>query len=235
MRSGPRAWEIDHLYLSPQAGESGADLLDAVSAAVAGQGAERLFLRLPAESAFLKSARHCGFISCVRETIYRRSAVDTLPVAEDSVSLRPKRPQDDFDLFRLYNATTPVNVRTACALTLEQWHDARELQGGSITEFVYESGQGIRGWISTSTHLAQAQIDLVVHPEERGLMRPLARAAVAALGVSRGQACLVPEYAIALQTAVEELEFSPCEEFRLLIKTMAVGVKTTGLAPAITA
>ncbi len=236
MRSGPWAWEIDHLYLDPKATSSGAALLETVSVVAGTRGAQRLFLRLPARSLLTEAARLGGFFPCLTEVLYRRqpsqgSGAEAFPEA----ALRPRQVRDDHDLFRLYNAATPAEIRSAFGLTLEQWRDAQEPIAGSVQEVVYETGQGIRGWMALAWQGRKGSVALAAHPEERGLPQQLLRLAMATLGPGRQHLCLVPEYAAELQAVAEQGGFQPQEQLCLWIKPLAKMVKEVGFAPAMSA
>ena len=235
MRSGPRAWEIDHLYLDPRAQESSMDLLEMASVAAGKRGAQRLFLRLSAQNPLEEQARLCGFFPCLTETLYQREPGRPLPGVEAPLTLRPRQAEDAFALFRLYNANTPQGLRSAYGLTLEQWRDAQEPPVGMVRELVYESDYGVRGWLSLCLQRRQGHLELAAHPDERDLVQRLVQAAIATLGPSRSHLCLVPEYATGLQAALEQRGFRPQGEFRLLIKAIAKEVKEPGLAPAVNA
>src|SRR3989304_233436 len=110
-RGGRQAWEVDYLIDATPAQDAAAGLLEAAAAGVGRAGAEKLFLRLAADSELLPVVLDAGFIAYQEETLYARAA---RPEAEPALTaLRPVQPADSYLLFRLYNATTPESTRRA--------------------------------------------------------------------------------------------------------------------------
>ena len=128
-RSGITSWELPHLFADADHGGPINDLLEAATRASAIKGAERVFLRVPAESDTVPVARRAGFFPGCRETLYRgrpyHSRVGGGLFDADS-RLRMRLDEDDLDLFRMYNSATPVRVRQLAGMTLEQWRASRE-------------------------------------------------------------------------------------------------------------
>ena len=161
-RSGPRAWEVDGLYLpaagSPaiagkgtQGDDGGNHKLDQVNAdalalledlfqAVGERAAERIFLRLPTDSPTIELARRSGFIVVCNETLvegpgplHLNGANGVAPDDLTTGGLRPRLPSDSYGVFQLYCASVPSRVRQAMGLTFDQWQDGREAPARGVT------------------------------------------------------------------------------------------------------
>src|SRR3972149_246538 len=108
-RGSRQAWEVDYLIDATPAQDAVVGLLECAVAEVGRAGAEKLFLRLAADSELLPVVLDAGFIAYREETLYARAA---RPEAEPALTaLRPVQPADSYLLFRLYNATTPESTR----------------------------------------------------------------------------------------------------------------------------
>ena len=132
------------------------ELLEQLIAAVGWRSGERIFLRLAANCPALPLARRSGFHPCFNETLMvgyggmnpnpysggrLGAAVKGSPAGPgggpERGNLRPRRPAEDYALFQLFCASTPVAVRDALGLTFDQWQAAREP--------LFRQGKGGRG------------------------------------------------------------------------------------------
>ena len=234
-RSNSRVFEIDRFYLTPGTEDLAAYLVERVGADLSQEGAQKIFLRTRATDANMERIDLGGLLPFMSETLYWRysdqSVVSNIQ-GDFYYRLRPIQPIDDLDCFHLYNAVTPLAVRSSYAVTREQWRDANDRLAGSVSELVYESERGIRGWLRISTQTSQVYLDLMVHPDEIEAMFSLVQSRLESAGAPLVQYCIVPSYAVSLRSHLEDCGFSPREEFKVLAKSMTVGVKIPGLASA---
>jgi hypothetical protein len=232
-RLSSRVFELDRFYLSPGAEDLVAYLMERVGTDLSREGVQKIFLRARTADPFMERVDLGGFLPVMAETLYwRNNDQSVVPnMQRDSpYRLRPIQPIDALDCFHLYNAVTPLAVRSSYAVTLKQWRDATDYLSGSVKEFVYESEKGIRGWLRISARTSQVHFDLVVHPDEIKAMFPLVQSILESAGAHVGQYCIAPSYAISLRSTLEHCGFSPSEEFKVLAKSMTVRVKIPRLA-----
>ena len=223
-RSGMKSWEISHLYATPDSGDALIALLEQAAALSAHGGAERVFLRVEADSDITTTARRAGFLPCYLETLYRgqttvsksrRGLFDT-----DAHSMK-RGPEHDHALFRLYNETTPVKVRQLVGMTLDQWKDSRERPTGRRAERVVEVDGSVRIWLATSARSGVGQIEVALHPDYTALAPDLIDYALHSLGKAKSVVALAPDYVPLLGGALEERGFKPEAEFAVLVKSTA--------------
>ena len=259
-RSGHRAWEIDGLYLpgldltpTPQgsnglghnggkavtfstggdlADGAGLELLEQLVAAAGSRYAERIFLRLPVDSPALALAQGSGFTSCYAERVWegygRPAGNGNKPGAE----LWPKLPRDDYPLFQLFCASTPMKVRGALGPTFDQWRDAREpgrygQADGRTGEWVVEAQGKVTAWLGLTGRRDAVEVETMAHP---GCPELLFRAMELALARPGRQRWPVPDYQ---EPAADELKrhgFRPVAEYILLVKMVAVPAWRYGMA-----
>ena len=223
-RSGPRSWEVSHLYSYPGSYEALMELLEQSSVASANGGAERVFLRVEADSAIIPVARRAGFFPCFTETLYRErdSAAELGRGLFDTSSHSVKRrPEHDHALFRLYNQTTPMKVRQMAAMTLGQWKDSREPLGRSSRERVLELDGDVMGWVGTSLRSGVGRIEVMLHPDRAALAPDIVEFGLRSLVKAKSVVAVVPDYAPLLGGALEERGFQPEGEFAVLVKSLA--------------
>ena len=234
-RSGPQTWEVTQLF-------SGVDdlvggLLESVGETTASRGAERVFLRMRSDDPLIDEAKHGGFFPCVSEVLYQRGPVPWRWQRRPNAALRKIEGSDEYDAFRLYNAATPVEVRHSSAMTFDQWRACREQCQGRWRQFVMGSETGLRGWVATHRGPINGWIGTMVGPDDEGKLVSMVDFAIGRLNGTRNVYCLVPEYQVAVQTALVGRGFKLGPEYTILVKSNArveretaraeVGVGTT--------
>ena len=226
-RSGMKSWEVSHLYAVPDSDDALIALLEQSAALSARGGAERVFLRIEADSDITTAARRAGFFPCCRETLYRRQSPASVSRRGlfDTDSHSTKRgPEHDHTLFRLYNETTPLKVRQLAGMTLDQWKDSRERPIGRRRERVVEVDGAVRSWLATSVKSGVGQVEMTLHPDYASLVPDIVDFALRSLVKTvktRSVVSVVPEHIPLLGGALEERGFRPEAEFAVLVKSTA--------------
>jgi len=253
VRWGPRAWEIDKLYLPensslyhewsggrdtvgeaevayPDDGKQEVlELLEDLTRHAGTLGAQKLYLRVPWRSPVIDIAKQDGFFPYMSERLLVGKDCNITRPQGANLKLRPRLPQDEYPLFQLYSACTPSSVRAGLGMTLGQWRDGRERQTKTATEEVYEAGGRIIAWLGSSRHLGQTHFELMVHPEKRETVPGLLDHCLSWTGV---QAWLVPEYQDFLVDSLVHRGFKEVAYFCMLIKAVAARVKSPVFAHA---
>ena len=232
-RSGPRAWEVHCLNLSLEMEMEGTELLERLCVLAGDGGGERVFLRLPAQSHVVGLARQAGSPPCAQETLYRREASPS-PIALTAKFIRPFFPIDEYPIFRLYNECVPSKVKRTYALTFDEWNDALEPSGEREQQGIYETQGCLRGWVRVgSGKRAANRVEIMVHPEEE----TSSWEDLVSWGLQQGRPmtpflALVPDHQTTLVRVLERKGFIPTGEYNLMVKSIAVRVKKSALAPA---
>ena len=230
-RCGPKAWEVAHLFAVDGANTALTDLLERSVSFVASQRGERLFLRVPLDGAAQQLAERSGFRRAYTEDVFTLAR----PMASDlhgpSLNVRPPLPADNYDIFRLYNATHPAEARAMIGLTLDQWHDSREQGRGRVREYVWVHEERIRGWFSLDHHRTSLTVEAVLHPDESDRV-PLFASYVAQLAWGhRHPSWIVPDHQRALGPALVERGWQHSSSYAVMARVVARPVKEPGLAP----
>lgn len=229
------------------------ELLEQLIAAIGWRSGERIFLRLAAHCPALPLARRSGFYPCFNETLLAgyggivanssagkgnsaAAAVNGHPagnnVAPGGGDLRPRRPADDYALFQLFCASTPVAVRDALGLTFDQWQDAREPlfrpgRGGRAQEWVSEQQGRIIGWLGLASRRRAAEAMAMANPDYPERLAGLLAAALSRPG---GQRWLVPEYRAAIADRLIGQGFREQAQYTMLVKLAAAPARSYGMA-----
>ena len=223
-RSGTRSWEVSHLYATPDSGDALIALLEQAAAVSTYSGAERVFLRVEADSDTIPTARRAGFFPCYRETLYRGQTTPSKSLRGlfDTNAHSVKRGSEhDQALFRLYNETTPLKVRQLAGMTLDQWKESRETSIGRRRERVMEVDGTVRSWLATSMRSGVGRIDVVLHPDYAALAPDVIDFALRPLRNPNSVVALVPDYVPLLGSYLEERGFRSEGEFAVLVKSTA--------------
>ena len=216
-RAKRSAWEVDCLINADEDRSIAGALLERMAADVGRQGAERVFLRVAADSGLVEIARGAGFFAYARETLYR--ADDPFPVDDPDLLLRPATKTDAFGIYQLYNAVTPANVRAIEGQTLREWQAARELWGGSPADQVLEEDGIITGWLRL-LRANGGRFALLVHPEHRD-PEAFLRTALARLKGSHPLLCLAPAHGYPSSGGLLRLGFAAAGEYTTMAKRLA--------------
>ncbi len=186
-------------------------VLERVSAEAGRAGAQRVFLRLPAECELLGAARRAGYFPVCHETLLV-SGQPNVPAGRSErrgTPLREASRQDEYDLFRLYSASVPSQVRRLAGVTFDQWRDSREHGPGRAREYVLEGERGLAGWLRAGRRGANGWIQAMTPPDAGDATATLAASGLERLTGARRVRALVPEYQPDLRRALAGMGFAP--------------------------
>jgi hypothetical protein len=240
-RSSNAAWEVDCLINAAEEESICMSLLDRVSEEAGRGGAEKIFLRLAADSGVVPIARRAGFVPCVIENLYAHQGPVSVERpdgkaprsrAGSTLSLRRRSRADAYALFQLYNVAVPESVRRVEAATFAEWLAAQERHwlAHRSTQLVLERDGTLGAWIRTAADGDIGRLDLLVHPRELDLLEPLLMAALARLSGQGILLTLVPEYQEPLARLLESMGFERQDQYVVMAKRTVALVKAPRLA-----
>lgn len=229
-RQGPRAWEVAHLYVSPKGEERCDSLLEECVVSVGEQGGERLFWRMEDGSPMETVAWRTGFVAGPHEQVYVLGGEASTDDRYAMLQMRSMKSVDLHDVFRLYNASVPASIRSAYALTMDQWQDAQERTEGAADEFVWEREGHLRGWVRVVYEGARPTIEAMLHPDEGAAARLLCGEALRLCDKGKQPAWVLQEHQTELLRALEQNGWTPEREYRLFIKPLAKPVKQVSMS-----
>ena len=232
-RSGPTTWEVAHLLLASHDDPGCADLLAKVCQEVARKGGERIFVRLQNADPMVDVARVCSFAPCTHELLYKGLSRST-PSARP-ISLRKKRPADEYGMFQLYNAATPSETRLALGMTFSQWRSSQESSHGRRREFVLERDGRIRSWVRIIQRPGRGKLTIMVHPEDETNVAALMDYGLARMAGTKTVYCLVSEHQVLLQRLLDQKGFEMVSEYVTLVKSMVTPARQEKTRQAATA
>ena len=230
-RSGARSWELSGLFLRADDQGDLRELLDRVSQTAASFGAERVFLRLRAHDPLIDSVRAAGYYPRFGEVLCRDGF--RLPVTEagahtpDPVGrrVRPATPADQIDLFRLYCAATPSEVRHVVGMSFDQWRASREECGGRRPELVLEGDSGLEAWLLAAKRGRVGLMEAMARPGDDPALAQLVNAGVKTLANVASRFFLVTEYQEHLGAVLERMGLRHHGEYVTLVRSLAIPVK----------
>ena len=240
--TGGKTWEIDHLFLPAPFlhGDPGSqrpdhridrgalELLEELVSLAGSRQAERVVLRLPANSPAVLVATRAGFFAYFEETRWEGWAGGLRPNGHNpSDGFRVMRSGDEHGLFQLFNASTPAQVRMALAPTFERWNEVQSLWPGRRQEWVKEDGGKIVGWLGLSQLGGTLEGRLMAHPDHRRVGEELLELAFCRPGAQRW---LVPGFQSTVSAILPGQGLEETGGFKVLINTVATPVKSYGMA-----
>ncbi len=233
-RAKRTVWEVDCLINADEDQSVTGSLLERMVADTGREGAERIFLRVAADSCLVEIARGAGFFVYSRETLYRTA--NPSPPQDPGLPLRPASRADALGIYQLYNAVTPANARAIEGLTFREWQAARESWGGKPSDLVLEEDGIITGWMRLLRE-NESRFALLVHPQ-RPDADAFVQTALARLKGSQSVLCLAAPQGDWLSGHLLRFGFSPVADYTAMAKRLTrpseeLAAETIG--PAVTA
>lgn len=214
----PRAkrsvWEVEMLIDTDDDDSVVDSLFKQMVSGCSGAGAERLFLRVDADSRLVDSARGAGFFAYQKETLYELRG--KVAFDQPDVTLRKRTKKDAHGLFQLYNRVAPANVRAIEGVTLREWQAAQEKWGGRVRDFLLEEDGVISAYLRTVPGAVGRVGILADTPPD--VLDDLLRFGLARLRRSRTVLSLVPDHDIAMARTVTDHGFEPVRRYAALAK-----------------
>ncbi len=237
-RAGKLAWDVEELYVAEKDRPDGADLLEHLAAEAARRGARRLFLVTGVDGDVARIASHAGFVHYASETLY--CARSPSVISSDGLRrARPRLRQDATALFQLYNAAVPCNVRSAEAMTIEEWQSLERggrlwtpSLGGSRQHFVWENGNSLAGWLQITFGSKSQYLELLVHPGERAAAEEMILYSLSQISTRTPVYVSLRDYQADLAPLLEARGFRPVAEYLVFARQLAVRVPRRALVPA---
>ncbi len=218
-RAKRSAWEVEVLINASDDESVALALFSRMTAGVIKQGAERVFLRLGADSAIRETARAAGFFRYGSEILYRRSAGK--PAHPEALEgLRSRAKSDAFGIYELYNRVAPATVRAIEGLTFREWQAAQEKWGGRASDLLLEEDGLITAWVRVMPGNTGRIHVLAERPPYDSLLG-------AGLDVlqDRDIFCLAPDYNVELASALDRSSFEPVATYLSLAKRLTKPVE----------
>ena len=231
---GCSAWHIDYLQVDDE--DRSIALLDRVSAAAAGRGVKKVFLRLPSTSPLLDGARRAGFSSYVEERLYRYCGEGGLSAgqAPEPYFLSPRGDADTYPLVSLYNTVVPIPVRTAEGMTLEEWWESRDMVSWQKRhrEFVLKEDSAVVGWLGMDAARGIGSFKIMFdHKLEQDGLEWLIKYALMSLDGRSPIFCVAFAFQGRLSGLLQELEFEEVTQYTRMLKEIAIRAREPSFVP----
>ncbi len=227
-RSAAKCWEITRLFTRDGVDALLPDLLEGAATFAAKRGCERIALRLRYDDPLVDVARRGGYFPRISQTLFRsESALERKPppCIADGALMRKRARSDDYALFRLYNAATPLHIRTHIGMSIDQWLAWRERAGRSCAEFVRERDGGAIGSVRLFRINGVWALEVEAHPDYEGIAAALLDFGLAQVSTNAPVICLAAAHQAALAVALIERGFTNLGEFISVIKVMPLSVR----------
>lgn len=228
-RSGAQVWQIDYLLLAGDEENICLNLLNKLSTDGGERGVEKVFLRLPWGSPLEQAVTAAGFHTYAGEILYRaesekKGLVKQKLASSCAFSLRPKRAEDNYGIYELYNLATPPPVRQFEGVTFGEWQGSRERGSRHERELVGEKEGSLLAWLRIATWGNTGQFEVLLHPRQEGGLEDLVAEILDYLKGCSSLLCLVPDFDPKLRDCWQACGFVEVARYSLLVKELAVKV-----------
>jgi hypothetical protein len=173
-------------------------------------------------------AKQAGFSHYLTEILYRLDDVRQTEPPERPLALRSRSSADEHGLFRLYSTATPLQVRRAEGMTLQEWSQSRD--SDAMRELVWEKGGEISVWLRLGLGGMSGRFSILTELGADDLGQLVSYSLVALRG-RRPIYCLTAEHQVQLRRVLEERGFYQIAEYSCLCKQLAVRVCEPQLVP----
>jgi hypothetical protein len=225
-RAGGLIWDVEHLRANNV--ESAVELLRwTCDRGRSTRQVRRVFVDTPVQGIGADAARRAGFQQYTEGGSYRldpgftRDEIEPFPA-------RPRLRSDEHELFQLYNTVVPANVRSAEALTLEEWgalYPGRKLWAprvlGDRQDYVWELGSHIAGWMRVIYGQRAQHLELLIHPMYESYADRMVNNAITQMGTKAPVLIDVREYQGAVRDALERGNFHRVDDFLAWVVQLA--------------
>lgn len=237
-RYGGLVWDVEHLHAVEGADECAVELLDRVCQEAVARGARRVFMEAPVGVRAGEVARRGGFERYTQASVYRLVPPFRLP-GSDHFEGRPRLRADEQGLFQLYNAALPAVVRSAEAMSYEEWsalHRGPKRWAPSLVgdrhQYVWELGEGLAGWLEVVYGHKSQFLEFLVHSKYESLLDRFVGYALKQVSGKAPVYSAVREYQAGLGAALERVGFKLAGRHDIYVRQLAVRVPERKLAPA---
>ncbi|MDP8924554.1 MAG: hypothetical protein M3O34_16995 [Chloroflexota bacterium] len=238
-RAGGLVWDVEHLHAVAGRPEVAASLLDAVSQDAVSGGARRLFIDMGAGEAGAHVARRAGFERYTGVTIYRLDPPFSASRGDNFYEGRPRLRADEHALFSLYNAAVPAIVRSAEAMTYDEWsalHRGRRRWAPTLVgdrhQYVWELGEGLAGWLEVVYGQRSQYLEVLIHPKFETMLDRFIGYALKQTSEKAPVYSTAREYQAGLGTALERFGFKEVACVDVFVRQLTVRVPECQFVPA---
>jgi len=237
-RYGGLVWDVEHLHAVNGQNGRPEELLDRLCHEAAATGALRVFMEAPSGIAGAEVARRAGFERYTTSSVYRLSPPFKVSKT-DRFEGRPRLRADEHALFQLYNAAVPAVVRSAEAMSYEEWsalHRGRKRWASSLIgdrhQYVWELGEGLAGWLEVVYGQKSQYLEFMVDPKYESLIDRFVGYALLQVSEKALVYSAVREYQAGLGSALERVGFDLAGQYDIYVRQLAVRVSEPKLVPA---
>ena len=237
-RCGGLVWDVEHLHLLETARGHAEGLLDRVCAEAVAGGARRVFMETPVGEVGLEVARHAGFERYTSSSVYRLDPPFRVGKLEH-IEGRPRLRADEQALFQLYNATVPAVIRSAEAMSYEEWsalHRGRKSWSPSVVgdrqQYVWELGAGLAGWLQVVYGQKSQFLELLIDTKYESMVDRFIGYGLKQMSEKAAVYSTVREYQAVLGSGLERVGFGLVGRNDIYVRQLAVRVPEHELVPA---
>lgn len=237
-RCGGLVWDVEHLHVVEDGGGGLESLLDHVCQQAAAGGARRVLLEISDGTGGAEIARRAGFERYTESSVYRLTPPFGQSRAEQFAG-RPRLQADEHGLFQLYNAAVPAVVRSAEAVSHEEWsglHRGRNRWAPTLVgdrhQYVWELGEGLAGWLEVVYGQKSQYLEFMVHPKYESMMDRFVGYGLRQVSEKAAVYSAVRGYQGGLGLALERVGFESAGRYDLYVRQLTVRVPKLELASA---
>jgi hypothetical protein len=237
-RCGGLVWDIEHMLATGGDSAIAEALLEAAGQHAVTHGGRRIFMEVSDDERGNGLSRRAGFERYTTTTTYKLPAPFKMPALE-TLEARPRLRVDEQPLFSLYGAAVPQLVRSAEALTYDEWsalHRGRKKWAptliGDRHQFVWEVGASLAGWLEVVYGQKSQYLDLLIDPKYESMIDRMVAFAMKQVSEKAPVYVAVRPYQTVLGAALERRGFVVGSRYDVCVRQLSIRVPERQLVPA---
>ncbi len=238
-RVGGLVWDVEHLHIIAERAEVAVALLETVGQEAVSQGARRVFVEMGAGKSNVEIAQRSACERYTGVTLHRLDPPFSASRGDNFYEGRPRLRADEQLLFHLYNAAVPPIVRSAEAMTYDEWsalHRGRRRWAPTLVgdrhQYVWELGEGLAGWLEVVYGQRSQYLELLVHPKYESMLDRFIGYALKQTSEKAAVYSTVREYQAGLASVLQRFGFKEVGRFDVYVRQLTVRVPERQFVPA---
>jgi len=199
-----RNWMLTRLAVSIRNSETTPLLVALMAKELAKLGANRIVVRVKKNGILGEVLKQSGFKFSHTESLFEGTPTK---LDQTRMKINNKRDSDDLGIFRLYNKTTPVKVRSLLCPTLADWKDIYGQYKNIANEYTIIENSVVRAYLKTYRSNRTQIVTLIADPEYNyNIIKHLLQFSLTVLNEINEVKVYIPDFHISTHKAASAID-----------------------------
>ena len=210
-----RNWLLTRLAVATKPIETLPSLVALMAMELSQVGANRIIVRIKKNEGLDELLKKSGFKRSHTESLFEGKPI-TLDQIE--VEVKKKSDNDDLAIYRLYNQTTPLEVRSLLCPTLSDWQDLNWQYKNIAHEYTIVENLDIKAHLKTYRSKRTQIVTLMANPEYNyNILKHLLQFSLTVLNEIDGVKVFIPDFQVSAHTAALEIDLCKSTSYDIYV------------------